>query len=111
MISYVNMSALTPLASNHNQTTVHSQNEYDSSLSLVFDFITNNSSNAPSEDSSSQSIDEDSSYIDKDFFSSMRLYNKKVVAIINKRKFNKPSDEHSAPHIEFLSPPPELMFA
>ena len=78
MISYVNMSALTPLASNHNQTTVHSQNEYDSSLSLVFDYITNNSSNAPSEDSSSQSIDEDSSYIDKDFFSSMRLYNKKV---------------------------------
>ena len=109
MVSFISMSSNTLKKQDDCSFVIENANkENELALSFLLEIVNSNSLTKSSDDSSSQSMDEDSSHLDLDLFHSSRFVNGKHGVSECRSKKTCVSDNHNAPHIEFLSPPPEF---
>ncbi|MGL4779768.1 MAG: hypothetical protein ACRCX5_09005 [Bacteroidales bacterium] len=109
MVGYVNMSVVS-LWEKTPDYAVLENTDSDLCLSLIADFMNSDQANNTAEDSASQSMEEDSSQLEEDLFSSMQMMKRNSITNLKNAKMDRSGDNHNPPHIEFQSPPPEFQF-
>ena len=110
MVSYISMSSNSLKDHSNSIAVIEKANkEHDGAITFFLEIINNNAIASSSDDSSSQSWDEDSTHMDVDLFHNAKYIYGKYGIVDCKSKNSCASENHNAPHIEFLSPPPEFI--
>lgn len=111
MIGYVNMSVVSFFEKSREYAILENLNiDSDLCLTCIADFKNQGMVNNTADDSATQSMEEDSSQLEEDLFSSMQMMKRNSITNLKNAKMDRSGDNHNAPHIEFQLPPPELRF-